>query len=77
MSAQDGKVSMDSMKDVGRQPYYLSYLLRLWRDTDDMAVWRASVQSPLTGERIHLTSLQDLFSYLRRQTTASTEERDR
>lgn len=64
---------MESMKDVGQQTDYLSYLLRLWRDSDDTALWRASLQSPHASERIHFASLEDLLDYLRRQTTTSTQ----
>lgn len=64
---------MDSMKDVGKQTDYLSYLLRLWRDSDDTALWSASLQSPHAGERLYFASLEDLLDYLRRQTTTSTQ----
>ena len=63
---------MDSVKGVGKKGDYLSYLLRLWRDSGDTAIWRASVQSPHTGERIHFASIEELLAYLRRQTTKST-----
>jgi hypothetical protein len=65
---------MDLVKDVGKQADYVSYLLRLWRDSDEPALWRASLQSPYTGERIHFASFEELLEYLRRQTTTSTQE---
>jgi hypothetical protein len=68
---------MDSVKDVGKYTDYLSYLLRLWRDSDDRAPWRASLQSAQTCERIHFASLESLLDYLRRQTTTSTQGRER
>jgi hypothetical protein len=47
------------------QPDYLSYLLRLWRGSDEEeAVWRASLESPVTGERQGFANLADLFSFL-------------
>ena len=53
---------------------YLSYLLRLWReenheasDTDD-AIWRASLESAHTGEKMTFASLDDLFEFLQKQT---------
>ena len=64
---------------------YLSYLLRLWRVSDDessypdvgeaqqmeaKAVWRASLQSALDGERQSFASLEDLFRFLQKQTAA-------
>jgi hypothetical protein len=53
---------------------YLSYLLRLWRvdeaPTDAVAdmVWRASLESPFTGERMSFACLEDLCDFLREQT---------
>jgi hypothetical protein len=47
---------------------YLSYLLRMWRAGKRGApVWRASLQSPQTGERVSFAKLDDLFAFLREQ----------
>jgi hypothetical protein len=44
---------------------YLSYLLRLWRSGKGKeAVWRASLESPLTGERLGFANLKDLFTFV-------------
>lgn len=52
-----------------KQQHYLSYLLRLWRTSDgEKQVWRASLESPGTGERQGFASLKDLFDFLRTQT---------
>lgn len=52
----------------GSKIRYLSYLLRLWQDNDDQKpVWRASLQSSLTGERQAFATLDHLFAFLRRQ----------
>lgn len=66
----------DALKDSTEQPDYLSYLLRLWqvRSDEDVhqsaekPVWRASLESALTGERKGFASLDDLFDFLRAQT---------
>ena len=51
------------------QPDYLSYLLRLWRvDGEENAVWRASLESPHTGERRGFAKLADLFTFLEEET---------
>ena len=64
-----------------KEPDYLSYLLRLWR-TDakkgspsegEHPVWRASLQSPQTGERVGFLSLEKLFDFLRRETSVARE----
>lgn len=52
------------------RPDYLSYLLRLWRVSDaEKAVWRASLENPVTGERRGFASLADLFTFLENQTS--------
>lgn len=51
-----------------RQPDYLSYLLRLWRVSgEEKAVWRASLESPHTGERRGFANLEDLFAFLEQE----------
>ena len=48
-----------------QQPDYLSYLLRLWRASgEERAVWRASLESPHTGERRGFADSTDLFTFL-------------
>jgi hypothetical protein len=57
---------MKVMKD--KSPYYLSYLLRLWGDGKGAdSIWRASLESPMTGERHGFASLKDLFAFLKAQ----------
>jgi hypothetical protein len=65
----------DILNDTPARRDYLSYLLRLWRvggdggtHREEEAVWRASLESPLTGERIGFASLDALFAFLRQQT---------
>ena len=48
---------------------YLSYLLRLWLARErGRPIWRASLQSPHTGERVSFCTLDELLAFLRRQT---------
>jgi hypothetical protein len=62
------------------QPDYLSYLLRLWRESGGEksqcgaagAVWRASLETP-SGESHGFASLDDLFGFLRRQIGAQPD----
>jgi hypothetical protein len=57
---------MKVMKD--KSPHYLSYLLRLWgAGKGDDSTWRASLESPMTGERHGFASLKDLFAFLQAQ----------
>ena len=54
------------MTGEGRR--YMSYLLRLWQtESDDGLVWRASLESPQTGERVGFPSLADLVTHLGRE----------
>jgi hypothetical protein len=57
-----------------KQPDYASYLLRLWRARgEERAAWRASLESPHTGERKGFASLEDLFNFLRQQTGVASD----
>jgi hypothetical protein len=48
---------------------YLSYLLRLWRESEgERPVWRASLKSTHTGEKTGFGSLEELCEFLQRQT---------
>jgi hypothetical protein len=48
---------------------YLSYLLRLWQaDADGELVWRTSLESPHTGERLSFADAESLFAFLDAQT---------
>jgi len=56
-----------------RQQRYLSYLVRLWQTSDGgKQIWRASLESPGTGERKGFASLRDLFDFLEGQTQGRT-----
>jgi hypothetical protein len=47
---------------------YFSFLLRLWlAGTDGKPIWRASLESPLTGEHLGFASLKELFAFLEAQ----------
>ena len=64
------------------QSDYLSFLVRLWRVSGGVgskrnpeeAVWRASLLDTLTEERVTFATIDDLFTFLRRQigTTLNT-----
>lgn len=55
------------------QRRYHSYLLRMWQTSDEKKqIWRASLESPGSGERQGFASLEDLFDFLQ----AQTEPRD-
>jgi hypothetical protein len=65
----------DNLRDTKAQPDYLSYLLRLWRVSEDQSAqrggragWRASLQSPHSGERVGFAGLEELFGFLLQQT---------
>jgi hypothetical protein len=47
---------------------YQSYLLRLWQTSNaGELVWRASLESPHTGQRHGFASLDALLAFLRQQ----------
>ena len=44
---------------------YLAFMLRLWPvEQDGEMVWRASLESPLTGERRGFATLEALIAFL-------------
>jgi hypothetical protein len=48
-----------------QEPPYLSYLLRLWPiKSGGKMVWRASLESSLTGSRTGFSDLEALFAFL-------------
>ena len=50
------------------QEHYHSFLLRLWRaGNGGEPVWRASLESPHTGEHLGFANLGELFAYLEAQ----------
>ncbi len=50
------------------QRRYISYLLRLWQiRSGGELVWRASLESPHTGERWGFANLADLFTFLEKE----------
>jgi hypothetical protein len=64
--------------DAARGDEYLSYMLRLWQesgdeplDVDRVPLWRGSLTSPTTGERLGFATLDDLVEYLRHRVDAS------
>ena len=61
------------MSHSTNRPYY-SFLLRLWAESDgDRWVWRASLESILTGERLGFPSLEALIAFLQDQIAAFPE----
>ena len=61
-----------AMTDSRRR--YTAYLLRLWQVTNaEGTAWRASLESPRTHERIGFASLDDLVSFLRKETGEELE----
>ena len=53
---------------------YMSYLLRIWRSGEnEQAVWRASLEDPMNGQRHGFRTLPDLFAFLE-EMSRSTDE---
>jgi hypothetical protein len=74
---------MNSEKDGRTQKGYLSYLLRMWQESSDAGAglwkevpWRASLQSPGTGDLVGFASLDDLFDFLRVQSELESVGRE-
>ena len=51
--------------DHREHPRQASYLLRLWQaEAEGRVIWRASLQSPGTGDRLGFATLSELLSFL-------------
>ncbi len=46
-----------------QQPNYHAFLLRLWREEVQLP-WRASLENPHTGEKLHFAKLDRLIAFL-------------
>jgi hypothetical protein len=54
---------------IPQRSRYLAYMLRLWQAGDDEEPsWRASLESPHTGERHGFANLARLVAFLEEQT---------
>jgi hypothetical protein len=65
----EGGIVNPAPEGAEEQGDYQSYLLRLWRVSDDEEpTWRASLQSSRSGEQVGFESLKELFEFLQVQT---------
>ena len=54
-----------------KPPPYLAYMLRLWQANHrGQLVWRASLESPHTGERHSFATIEQLLAFLQEKTGA-------
>lgn len=72
------------LREPRGQPGYLSYLLRLWQvdhqgvtRQEGVTLWRASVESSLTGERQGFASLEELFKFLNARVVRANDADER
>jgi len=63
---------------VHEEEGYLAYLLRLWpvRNGETM-LWRASLESPYSGERHGFADLEAVLAFLKREMQTQEEEKQR
>jgi hypothetical protein len=74
---RDSEARSVAEKPTVQKRRYLSYLLRLWQESGgspwrEPPLWRASLQSPQSRERLGFASLADLFAYLEDETRSSS-----
>jgi hypothetical protein len=59
-----------------KQRGYLSYLLRLWQTRDgEKEIWRASLESPGTGERQSFADVNELVDFLHHEMTTQEKHK--
>ena len=58
---------------TSKQRCYLAYMLRLWQvNCEGEPIWRASLESPHTGERHGFANLESLVTFLGEQTAGQS-----
>ncbi len=70
----DPQPPSDGAPLLRKPPGYHSYLLRFWEersDESDVAVWRFSLEDPLTDQRYGFASLEALTEWLVTKMTVS------
>lgn len=60
------------MTNKGAGPDYLAFLIRLWRE--DEGIWRCTLESPHTGERLAFANVAALLAYVQKQTDGPASE---
>ena len=60
------------MTDKGAGPDYLAFLIRLWREDEN--IWRCTLESPHTGERLAFADVAALLAYVQKQTDEPTSD---
>ena len=59
------------------QQHYLAYMLRLWQVSSDREpIWRASLESPHSGELRGFANLELLFAFLEEQTGGQPKRKE-
>ena len=55
---------------------YISYLLCMWRSGEsEQAIWRASLEDPMIGQRHGFRTLPDLFAFLEGLSRSENEKK--
>ena len=73
--ATDGR-QPETVKTTEQQRY-LAYMVRLWQVSSDGEVtWRASLESPHTGERHGFANLETLFAFLEERTGSRPKRKE-
>ncbi len=63
-----------AMAMAAKDVHYIAFMLRLWRvKQNGEHAWRASLESPSTGERRGFANLEELFAFLATQTREQTQ----
>lgn len=54
---------------------YISYLLRMWETSNgERRLWRASLETPGSGQRLGFASLESLTEFLEAQTAPADKQ---
>jgi hypothetical protein len=73
---------MDMTRDLNTKDAYYSYLLRIWRLSENeespsnQNLWRVSLESTQTRKQVHFASLEEMLFFLQGQFVQSDETVD-
>jgi len=74
---------MDKNRDLDTKDAYCSYLLRIWQleksektASSNESIWRVSLESTLTRNRVNFASLEEMLNFLQAQFDPGVESSD-
>jgi hypothetical protein len=65
------------MKNPEEAPHYRSFILVCWREHNEEAIWRFSLEDPHTGQRHGFTNPAEVIAFLETELTHTKRKNKR